>query len=606
MTKRILLTLGLAFAVAPSLFGHGSMADPISRSYWIFLENPQTPSRPVSIAAVAAAGTQAFYDWHEVNGLFPARDYEAQIPDGQLAGAGRDKYRGLDLARADWPATQVSAGPYNCVFYAPTPHEPSTFTAYITKPGYDPAQPLKWSDLEPVDGIDEVDLSGNYYQFTLDFPVRTGKHVLYVIWQRIDPAGEAFFSTSDLDFGDGNGQYPPDPAPLPTPDIPAAPPVTGPCLKTPCQCSHLPADTLVFQPESVWTGGFTAAVTVKNTTGGSLRTWVAEFDLPREITSIWNARILSREGQRYTIGNEVWNGSLSPDASAVFGFQAEGGKADVLLGNPVFVGVPVGGNSSGPVAPITPVLSLSDLTVNEGNRGAREVLIPFALSQPSDQPVTVQATTGGGTATSGVDYLALQTILTLPAGNTTGQLAVTLLGDSFFEPDETFEIRLANPQGITLERSAAIVTLLNDDPAPAPTPTPTPTPTPAPTPLPTPTPVPTPVPSPGEVIAKTSRLTLQIVDDWGAGFNAAATLVFQGSGTLENWTLVFDYPHTITQIWNAEIVSRKGNRYTIRNAPWNGRLQAGGRVDFGFLASPGNPTSKPAKVRLNGQSIQSR
>ena len=177
------------------------MADPMSRVYEVFLENPERPTTDAGRAAVAVAGTQAFYDWHEVNRQLPNHDYRTQIPDGKLPGAGRDKYGGLNLARTDWPATKVQAGPYHCVFAAATPHDPSYFEAYITKPGYDPRQPLKWSDLEPLPGGETARLVGKNYLFDVTFPQRTGRHILYVIWQRIDPVGEVFFSTSDIDFG---------------------------------------------------------------------------------------------------------------------------------------------------------------------------------------------------------------------------------------------------------------------------------------------------------------------------------------------------------------------------------------------------------------------
>ncbi len=150
-------------------FSHGSMADPISRSYEVFLENPQTPKTDAARAAIAVAGTQAFYDWHEVNRQLPNHDYRTQIPDGKLPGAGRDKYGGLNLARTDWPATKVQPGHYHCVYYAATPHDPSYFEAYITKAGYDPRQPLKWSDLEPLPGGENARLEGKNYLFDVHF-----------------------------------------------------------------------------------------------------------------------------------------------------------------------------------------------------------------------------------------------------------------------------------------------------------------------------------------------------------------------------------------------------------------------------------------------------
>ena len=115
MKKSIALLSSIVFT-AVAAFGHGSMADPISRSYEVFLENPMAPQSSAAKAAVAAAGTQAFYDWHEISLNVPDNNYQAKIPDGKLPGAGRDKYAGLNLARTDWPATKVVAGPRVCRF----------------------------------------------------------------------------------------------------------------------------------------------------------------------------------------------------------------------------------------------------------------------------------------------------------------------------------------------------------------------------------------------------------------------------------------------------------------------------------------------------------
>jgi predicted carbohydrate-binding protein with CBM5 and CBM33 domain len=110
--RTLLWAVCLSILTLPRVFGHGSMADPMSRVYEVFLENPERPTTDAGRAAVAVAGTQAFYDWHEVNRQMPNHDYRTQIPDGKLPGAGRDKYGGLNLARTDWPATRVQAGPY--------------------------------------------------------------------------------------------------------------------------------------------------------------------------------------------------------------------------------------------------------------------------------------------------------------------------------------------------------------------------------------------------------------------------------------------------------------------------------------------------------------
>ena len=77
MKKLITCLSTLLVTVSTSLtaFGHGSMADPISRTYKIFLDNPETPQTAAASAAIAVAGTQAFYDWNEVTRNIPGYDY---------------------------------------------------------------------------------------------------------------------------------------------------------------------------------------------------------------------------------------------------------------------------------------------------------------------------------------------------------------------------------------------------------------------------------------------------------------------------------------------------------------------------------------------------
>src|SRR2546421_6774113 len=100
-------------AVTRQASAHGSMQNPVSRVYECFLENPEHPTSAACQAAVAIGGTQPLYDWNEVHLLNAAGHSRDLIPDGKLCSAGLDKYRGFDLARADWPTSTLPAGgPY--------------------------------------------------------------------------------------------------------------------------------------------------------------------------------------------------------------------------------------------------------------------------------------------------------------------------------------------------------------------------------------------------------------------------------------------------------------------------------------------------------------
>ncbi|MFJ9108584.1 lytic polysaccharide monooxygenase [Streptomyces sp. NPDC102283] len=202
------LALGLAplaltgLASAPAV-AHGSLTDPVSRVSACFAEGPESPTSAACRAAVVAGGTQALYDWNGVNIANAAGKHRELIPDGKLCSAANDKFKGLDLPRADWPATAMSAGEHTFRFRATAPHRGS-FELYLTKPGYDPTKALAWSDLEakPFAQATDPTLENGSYVFDGTVPDRSGRQLVYTVWQRSD-SPEAFYACSDVTFGGG-------------------------------------------------------------------------------------------------------------------------------------------------------------------------------------------------------------------------------------------------------------------------------------------------------------------------------------------------------------------------------------------------------------------
>ncbi|AGH55120.1 TPA: lytic polysaccharide monooxygenase [Legionella pneumophila] len=209
--KKILGSIGLA-VVSISLFAHGSMEVPISRTYQCYKEGPESPKSAACKAAVQVGGTQPLYNWHEVNQAAANDRHRELIADGQLCAGGRDFFKGFNLARTDWTTTVVhpdSNGRFQFVYVATAPHKTKYFKFYVTKDGYDFNTPLKWSDLEtsPFCTITSVTLANGRYQMDCPLPAnRTGKRIFYVIWQRED-SPEAFYSCSDV-FIDSTAQAP--------------------------------------------------------------------------------------------------------------------------------------------------------------------------------------------------------------------------------------------------------------------------------------------------------------------------------------------------------------------------------------------------------------
>ncbi|MFF7311388.1 lytic polysaccharide monooxygenase [Streptomyces sp. NPDC008137] len=180
---------------------HGAPTDPVSRVVACSPEGGERAGSAACRAAVAANGAP-FTAWDNlrlanVNG----RDRQV-VPDGKLCSGGLPAYRGLDLARADWPSTRMTPGATLTMRYVSTIPHTGTFRMYLTKPGYDPAGPLSWSDLpdKPFAEVTDPALTDGAYRLEATLPSdRTGRHVLYTVWQN-SSTPDTYYSCSDVVF----------------------------------------------------------------------------------------------------------------------------------------------------------------------------------------------------------------------------------------------------------------------------------------------------------------------------------------------------------------------------------------------------------------------
>jgi len=112
-----------------------------------------------------------------------------------------------------------------------------------------------------------------------------------------------------------------------------------------------------------------------------------------------------------------------------------------------------------------PQLWVEDVVVDEGNSGTKSAVFTVTLSHPAISDVTFDVSTSDDSATAGSDYdatsLANQTI---PAGQTTATFAVTVNGDSDYEPTEYFHFDVSNVSGdATISDINAVGAIVNDD-----------------------------------------------------------------------------------------------------------------------------------------------
>jgi Calx-beta domain-containing protein len=90
--------------------------------------------------------------------------------------------------------------------------------------------------------------------------------------------------------------------------------------------------------------------------------------------------------------------------------------------------------------------------------------VAVLLSAASDEPVTFSYTTVNGTAVAGQDYVAASGTLTIPPGETNGEIVVSILADGLDEPTETFTLVVSNPVGATIGDGESLITVLDGDP----------------------------------------------------------------------------------------------------------------------------------------------
>lgn len=114
----------------------------------------------------------------------------------------------------------------------------------------------------------------------------------------------------------------------------------------------------------------------------------------------------------------------------------------------------------------TPAITISDVTLAEGNLRSTTAVFRVTLSNPSAGLVTVNYSTATNTAQSGKDFAPRKGKLTFQPGQTNQTVGITVVSDTRNEADETFTLNLSAPTRATLARVQGIATIQNDDPLP--------------------------------------------------------------------------------------------------------------------------------------------
>ncbi len=393
--------------------------------------------------------------------------------------------------------------------------------------------------------------------------------------------------------------------------------------------------TVNFGVVNDWGSGFQAQITVTDNLPTPMANWSLSFSFDHSISNIWNGVISSHSGNQYVVGNAGYNSTIAPGQSVTIGFlgtpgfvldQPTGfnltynGSSGLPSNHPPTVATPAAA-SANPVTGKSVNLSVlgaddggaSNLTYNWAATGSPPAPVSFSANNSNMASSTVatftragqytfQATitdSGGLSVTSSVQVTVAQSLSSIVVSPATASVATGATQQFTAQADDQFGNALTTQPAVTWTVSGGgsiSSSGLYTAPAAA---------------------------GSARVQAATGALSgsaavtvtapvsnsLQAtasftdVNDWGSGFTGSITIANQGTSPINGWTLQFDFPVTISQVWNGLILSQTGNHYVIGNASYNATIGAGQSVTFGFNASPGHVTAGPANYILNGVAL---
>jgi hypothetical protein len=307
-----------------------------------------------------------------------------------------------------------------------------------------------------------------------------------------------------------------------------------------CTAHAAAAQTATVTVVNQWATGFQAEVRITNPAPTALTNWVLEMDLAANITSLWDARIVSHVGPRYVIAGAAWNPHIAAGATLSFGFVA------------------------------SPFALASRLAVRGDGSGAASPTAtrPPATSTATRPPAT--ATRPPATATRTATRPAATATRT-PTRTATRPTATRTSAPPTATPSSTRPPVSATPSAT---RPAATATPTVTRPPASPTPTAT------------------------AIAAGGVRVTFARTSAWDSGYNGEIRITNTAAAGVSGWTLQFDLADRITSLWSGVVQTSGPPHWAVRNESWNGSIAAGATVSFGFSAD--GTSGVPSACRFNG------
>jgi hypothetical protein len=114
------------------------------------------------------------------------------------------------------------------------------------------------------------------------------------------------------------------------------------------------------------------------------------------------------------------------------------------------------------------VLTVNDVSVTEGNSGTTPATFTITRTGPTTNSASVgwyaDKGTVLGSTSAAQDFKAASGTATFAAGSSTTTVSIAVVGDTYAEPNEQFQLKLSMPVGInTIADGIGVCTILNDD-----------------------------------------------------------------------------------------------------------------------------------------------
>ena len=140
---------------------------------------------------------------------------------------------------------------------------------------------------------------------------------------------------------------------------------------------------------------------------------------------------------------------------------------DVALSNPVNATIDDPTGTGTIVDDDLAVISITDLSVTEGDSGTTDAVFTVSLASPAAQPVTVHFMTNDVPGSVGVDFVSTSGTLSFGVGDQTRTIRVPIIGDTLYEPTEFVFVILSAPTNAVIGDVTGVAQILNDDPVPS-------------------------------------------------------------------------------------------------------------------------------------------